>query len=78
MWEYSFCFLAVVICVLLPAGCASSPEALETEADFTGWVMEIQPVGNGEVLGQILVEAQADKYVDKCMVTIKDETLIFR
>ena len=32
----------------------------------------------GRPIGQILVESHADKIVDKYMVTIKDETLIFQ
>jgi len=58
--------------------CASSPEALETEADFIGWVTEIRTIGGKDTLGQILVESQAGKLVNKYMVTIKDETLIFK
>ena len=55
-----------------------APKPLQTEADFTGFVTEIHPVGKGDTLGQILVESQIDKLVDKYMVTIKDETLIFK
>jgi len=54
-----------------------APKALETEADFTGFVTEIHPIGKGATLGQILVESHTDKLVDKYMVTIKDETQIF-
>lgn len=57
---------------------SSTPKPLQTEADFTGWVTEIHPIGNKGTLGQILVEAHADKIVDKYMVTIKDETLILQ
>ncbi len=62
----------------LAVGCAPSQEALDTEADFTGFITEIQPIGEKGRLGQILVESHADKFVDKYMVTIKDETLIFK
>ncbi len=55
-----------------------APKPLQTEADVTGFITEIHPVGKGSVLGQILVESYADKLVDKYMVTIKDETLIFK
>ena len=55
-----------------------APKPLQTEADFTGFITEIHPVGKEDVLGQILVESHADKLVDKYMVTIKDETLIFK
>ena len=56
----------------------SAPKPLQTEADFTGWVTEIHPIGNKGTLGQILVESHADKIVAKYMVTIKDETLILQ
>ncbi len=59
-------------------GCASAPEPLQTEADFTGFITEIQPIGEKGVLGQIHVESHADKLVDKYVVTIKDEALIFK
>jgi len=55
----------------------SKDKALQTEADFTGFITEIHPVGKGGTFGQILVESHIDKLVDKYMVTIKDETLIF-
>ncbi len=63
---------------VLTVGCTPSQRALETEAGFAGFITEIQPIGKGGALGQILVEDQSDKLVDKYMVTIKDETLIFR
>ncbi len=56
----------------------SVPKPLQTEADFTGWVTEIHPIGDKGTFGQILVESHADKIVDKYMVTIKDETLILQ
>lgn len=62
--------------LLLIVSSASKP--LQTEADFTGWVTEIHPMGDKGILGQILVESQADKIVDKYMVTVKDETLILQ
>ncbi len=55
-----------------------APKPLQTEADFTGWVTEIHPIGDKGTLGQILVESHADKIVDKYMVTVKDETLILQ
>ena len=64
--------------MVVAVDCTSPPKALDTEADFTGWVTEIHPIGEKGTLGQILVEDQSDKLVDKYMVTIKDETLIFK
>ena len=55
-----------------------APKPLQAAADFTGFITEIQPIGKKGTLGQILVESHADKLVDKYMVTIKDETLIFK
>ena len=62
----------------MAVGCAPSQEALKTEADFTGWVIEVHTIGQKGTLGQILVESQVEKVVDKRMVTIKDETLILQ
>ena len=74
-----FGLLALLMGLMVVAvDCTSSPQALDTEADFTGWVTEIHPIGEKDTLGQILVEDQSDKLVDKYMVTIKDETLIFK
>ena len=63
--------------MVVAVDCASAPKALETEADFTGFVTEIHPIGERGILGQILVESHIDKLVDKYMVAIKEETLIF-
>lgn len=63
---------------VVTADCASSPKALEPEADFTGFITEIHPIGERGILGQILVESHAGKLVAKYMVTIRDETLIFQ
>ena len=64
--------------MVVAADCTSAPKPLQTEADFIGWVIEIQPIGKGGTLGQILVESQVEKVVDKYVVTIKDETLILK
>jgi len=63
--------------MVVTVDCTSAPEALETEADFTGFITEIHPIEKKGILGQILVESQVEKVVDKYMVTIEDETLIF-
>jgi hypothetical protein len=59
-------------------GCASAAKPLETEADFYGFITEIHPNGEGDIVGRISVESHADKIVSKYIVTITDETLIFR
>ncbi len=67
----------LTVLVVVAVDCTSSHKPLDTEADFTGWVTEIHPIGGKGTLGQILAEDQSDKLVAKYMVTIKDETLIF-
>ena len=74
-----FGLLGLVMGLMVVAvNCTPSPKALETEADFIGFITEIHSIGEKGTLGQILVESHADKLVDKYMVTIKDETLIFK
>lgn len=67
-------FGLLIILLAVVFSCASSAKPLETEADFTGFITEIDP---GDP-GRILAESHADKIVDKYWVTIKDETLIFQ
>ena len=67
----------LIVLMAVTVDCSSTAKPLETEADFTGFITEIHPIGKGDTLGQILVEAPADNFIDKYMVTIKDETLIF-
>ena len=67
----------LTVLVVVAVDCSSTAKPLETEADFTGFITEVHPIGRGDTLGQILVEAPADNFIDKYMVTIKDETLIF-
>jgi hypothetical protein len=59
-------------------GCASTAKPMETEADLIGFITEIRPNGERDVLGQINVESHADKIVSKYIITITDETLIFQ
>lgn len=63
--------------VAVSASCASAIHPIETEADFLGFITEINPDGGSEVLGRISVESHADKIVTKYVITIEDETLIF-
>jgi len=58
--------------------CKSAPKPLETEANFTGWVIEIHQIEEKGIEGELLVESQVAKVIDKYLVTITDETLIFR
>ncbi|MGD9116476.1 MAG: DUF3221 domain-containing protein [Dehalococcoidia bacterium] len=63
--------------VVVSVNCASAIRPIETEADFLGFITEISPDGENEVLGRISVESHADKIVTKYVITIEDETLIF-
>ena len=72
-----FGLLGLLMALMVVAvDCASAPEVLETEADFTGFITEIHPIGEKGTPGQVLVESHADKIVDKYRVTVKDVTLI--
>jgi len=69
--------LLVVVTAVSP-GCAPTAKPLETEADFLGFITGIHPDRKGSILGQISVESHADKIVSKYIVTLTDETLVFR
>jgi hypothetical protein len=64
--------------MMVSPGCASTAEPMETEADLIGFITEIRPNGEGDIVGQINVESHADKIVSKYIITITDETLIFQ
>jgi hypothetical protein len=68
----------LIVLMAVTVDCSSTAKPLETEADFTGFITEVHPIGEKGILGQILVEAPADNFIDKYMVTIKDETQIFK
>jgi hypothetical protein len=69
--------LLAALMVVSP-GCASTAKPMETEADLIGFITEIRPNGEGDILGQIDVESHADKIVSKYVITITNETLIFQ
>ncbi|MFC1945823.1 DUF3221 domain-containing protein [Chloroflexota bacterium] len=78
-----FCYfvsaaILLILVTFVAVGCTSAPEALETEPDFTGFITEIYPLQKKGMLGQFLVEAPAKNIIDKYMVTIKDNTWIFK
>jgi len=79
--KHSLYILAPLAFALLLSSCggsASNDETrLDTDADFIGFITEIHSIGNKGTLGQILVESHADKLVDKYVITLKDETMIF-
>ena len=71
------CFLTLLVVLgAMLVNCSSSDDTDEV-ADFIGTIIEVHPVGEGDVGGTILVEGEdtiqsSDKYV----VTIKEETSI--
>ncbi len=69
--------LLIVLMTVSPS-CASTAKPMETEADFIGFITEIHPNGERDVIGQIFIESHADKIVTKYIITITDETLIFQ
>jgi hypothetical protein len=77
---YNIIFSLVLITslVIVALSCAPNSKLIETEADFIGFITEIQPGQNKDIIGQISLESHADKVVTKYVVTIKDETLIFQ
>lgn len=71
-------FSALIIGLTVVAlSCTLSSKPIETEADFIGFITEIQPVQDRDVTGQISVESHADKIVTRYVITIKGDTLLF-
>ena len=83
--------LLVLILVIsaLAISCSSSDETadpdatpVQTEPDFIGNITDIQQIGENDVVGTIRVEANVitddGGYIDKYVVTVKDETLILQ
>jgi hypothetical protein len=70
--------LLIGLVAISPGCCVPATKPLETEADLLGFITEIHPDREGDILGQISVESHADKIVSRYIVTITDETLIFR
>jgi hypothetical protein len=68
----------LIVFITVSLDCASTAKPMETEADFIGFITEIHPNGERDNLGQISVESHADKIVSKYIITITNETLIFR
>jgi len=64
--------------IVVSTVCAPVVKPIETEADFTGFITEIHPSGEGDTVGLISAESHADKIVTKYIIAIKDETSIFQ
>ena len=67
----------LIILMVVGIGNSACNKTLNSEPDFTGFITEIYPIEEKGISGQILVESHADKIVDKYMITLKDETLVF-
>jgi Protein of unknown function (DUF3221) len=71
-------FVALVACLVpVMSGCAS-PKPLKTEADFYGFITDIQAGQAKDVKGILSVESDADKIVTKYVITVNKDTAIFR
>jgi hypothetical protein len=67
-----------IVSIMVTSSCTSAAEPLARPADFIGFITEIHQVAAKDIQGTITVESHADKLVTRYLVTIKDETLIFR
>lgn len=70
--------LAITIALVMMAGCASPGEPVTTDPDITGFITDVNIIGNDDVVGSIAVESHADKIVDKYVITVRDTTSLFR
>ena len=68
----------VMICFgLFTASCGSAPAVIETQAEFSGSISNIQPNPIEGFKGWITVESPTPQEVGIYKVTINDETAIF-
>jgi hypothetical protein len=70
--------MVFIICLMPGMMSCASVKPLETEADFTGFITEIDLGIYKDITGRISAESHADKIVTKYIVTVKKETAIFR
>jgi len=68
----------LIVLALVSINCAPATKPIETEPNFIGFITEIHPSQERGISGQISVESHADKIVTKYIITIEDETLIFK
>jgi hypothetical protein len=71
-------FLLLAACLMLVSTGCTSAKPLETEADFTGFITDIDLGIYKDIAGRISVESHADKIVTKYVITIKKDAGIFR
>lgn len=73
--------LLIFTMLALAAGCAGSGGPVEEGPNFTGQVTDVQHIGRGDVVGSVLVEekvvTQDGEYLDKYVITVTGETLLF-
>jgi hypothetical protein len=71
----------LIVLMVVTGGCGVVGSMVETEPDFTGEITEIHADGGEGVVGQVLAEAKVvtpdTEYLDKYMVTVRDDTTIF-
>ena len=67
----------LIILIMVGIGHSACNKTLNSEPDLTGLITEINLTDKNEISGQILVESETEGFVDKYMVTIKDETRLF-
>lgn len=63
--------------LVLIVGCSTMPKPLQDDPDLTGFITEIHPVVAKDALMQILVESNVSKRIDKYLVTVNKDTVIF-
>ena len=71
-------FLLLAACLMLVSTGCTSAKPLETEADFTGFITDIDLGIYKDIAGRISAESHADKIVTKYVITIKKDAGIFR
>ena len=69
---------AIVVALLLLAGCSSPAKPVTTDPDFIGFITGVNTIDNKDVVGSLAVESHADKLVEKYVVTIKKDTSLFQ
>lgn len=68
----------LILSTALSVGCAAATRPMEGEEDVIGFITGIHPPEGPGASGQIVVESHADKIVTRYVITVTDETLIFR
>jgi hypothetical protein len=77
--RYIVLILSLIICLMtVTVSCGLGAKPLETEADFTGFITDIDLGIYKDIAGRISVESHADKIVTKYIITIKKDAGIFR